>query len=104
MSTMKRSAVIAIITAVILSVVFFDQILIFLLSGSIPGLDVTLPPTTMLAVMVASTILVFALRRRHIVYQRCLTLYDELFGIKKKNKAAATGTKSALPRRRYQEL
>lgn len=56
----------------------FDAVVIFLLSGFIPGLNVTLPPSTMLAVMVASGILLLALKKWPQVYGRCLTLYDQI--------------------------
>ena len=98
-------AAIAIVIAAIISVIFFDQIVVFLLSGFIPGLSITIPATTMLAVMVAGATLIVTLRYRHIVYQHCLTLYDAIFEPKKKNNSAPeSSTKPKLPRRRYQEL
>lgn len=101
---MKKLYVSTITLAILFGVIFFDQIIVFLLSGFIPGIDLTIPATTMLSVMIASTILILALRRRHVVYYNCLELYDELFGKKKESDTPATDNKSKLPRRRYQEL
>ena len=100
---MKQFYAALIIIAVVAFVAWFDAAIVFLLSGFIPGINVTLPPSTMIAVMIASTILVFALRKRRIVYQACLTFYDELLGIGKKD-APTEDKKPARPRRRYQEL
>lgn len=100
---MKQFSVAVIVIAVVAFVTWFDAAIVFLLSGFIPGINVTLPPSTMIAVMIASTILVFALRGRRIVYRHCLAFYDELFGIGKKD-APVEDKKPARPRRRYQEL
>lgn len=81
---MKRFVIIGCILVTFL-IIFSDPLLIFLLSGSLPIVNVTLPPTTMLAVIVASIPLVAALRRRVAVYHRCLKLYDELFNTTKKS-------------------
>lgn len=104
-TTMKKLLTLTIIALVVLGIVFFDQILVFLLSGLIPGTNFSIPPTTMLAVMVASAILVPALRYRHEIYENSLDLYDAFFGIKKKKDDTPSGdTQPELPRRRYQEL
>ncbi len=102
---MKQLYVIAIIAATIAFVVCFDAIIVFLLSGFIPGINITLAPSTSIAVMVASTILIATIvLYRQAVYARCLSLYDALFGFKKKKSTAGTGVKLKLPKRRYQEL
>lgn len=105
---MKKLITLAIIAATILLVVNFDAVIIFMLSGFIPGIGVTLPPSTMVAVFVASTLMMPALRRRRAVYQRCLDYYDsatdQLFGLGKKSDKPAVDDKPKLPRRRYQEL
>lgn len=102
---MKKATIIAIVLIALFATHLFDPIVLFLLSGSLPFFNITLPPSTMLAVLVASTILVFALRRRHFVYRNCLELYDEFFiGKKKKSTPVDDDTKSKLPRRRYQQL
>lgn len=104
-TTMKKSLTLTIIMLIILSIMFFDQILVFLLSGLIPGTNFSIPPTTMLAVMVASAILIPTLRYRHEIYKSSLDLYDAFFGIKKKKDNEPSGdTQPELPRRRYQEL
>ena len=94
--------------AAITLVIHFDAVVVFMLSGFIPALDLTLPPSTMLAVFVASAILLFALSKRQAVYHYCLALYDynvdALFGFGKKNDTPVSDNKPKLPRRRYQEL
>lgn len=102
---MKKTLTISSITLVVLGIVFFDQILVFLLSGLVPGTNFSIPPTTMLAVMVASTIVIPSLKYRHEVYKNSLYLYDTFFGIKKKKDDVSSGdTTSKRPRRRFQEL
>lgn len=103
---MKYLYVIAIIFATIAMVVFFDAIVIFLLSGFIPGINITLPPTTSIAVMIASTITVAAAAQyRTAVYAKCLALYDAFFFKKKKSSNTTKKKKSSdLPKRRYQSL
>lgn len=102
---MKVFIATTIIAATIGAVVFFDAIVVFLLSGFIPGINITLAPSTMIAVFVASALLVLTLKKRYAIYRACLAFYDELFNSKKKtSKAPAKSTQSKLPRRRYQEL
>lgn len=103
-TTMNMFAAIIITLAIIASILFFDHVIVFLLSGSLPFINVTLPATTMLAIMIASTVTVIALRRRHAVYQNCLELYDEFFRLKKRKDDTPTSQAPKLPRRRYQEL
>lgn len=102
---MKYIYVIAIVLTTIVCVICFDAIVVFLLSGFIPGINITLAPSTSIAVMIASTILVgVVVQYRQDVYRLSLSLYDAFFGIKKKNATPAPEAKTKLPRRRYQEL
>ena len=104
-TTMKKLLTLTIIILVVLGIVFFDQILVFLLSGLIPGTNFSIPPTTMLAVMVASAIFIPTLRYHHEVYKNSLGLYDAFFDVKKKESdEPSSGAQPELPRRRYQEL
>jgi hypothetical protein len=80
----------------------FDGCIIFLLSGFIPALDIQLPPSTMLAVMVAGVIMIPVLRMRHHLYAKLLSLFDSLFGRKKES--TEKPSKARLPRRRYGQL
>ncbi len=80
----------------------FDVFVVFLLSGFIPALDITLSASTMLAVMVASIIMLPALRTRRHVYVKSLALFDALFGRKKES--TEKPSKAPLPRRRYGQL
>ena len=100
---MKKLSVFSII-GVFFIAVFFDDIIVFLLSGTIPALNVTIPATTMLAIMIASIVLIIALKSRRAIYQNCLEMYDELFDSKKKLSAPHQEQVQTLPRRRYQEL
>lgn len=101
-NTMKMSTPLIII-AIILGLIFFEPLVFFLLSGTIPALNLTIPATTMLAVIVASAILIFSLRFRHIVYKACLETYDHIVAEKTKS-PSYTNKSSSLPHRRYQEL
>ena len=100
---MKQLYVTLIILAVIAFVIWFDAVVVFLLSGFIPGINITLSPSTMLAVMIASAVMVAVVRHRFAVYRRCLSFYDEFFGISKKD-TPPSGKTTGRPRRRYQEL
>lgn len=100
---MKQLSLTLAVLITIILVVRFDVVIIFMLSGFIPGINVTLAPSTMLAVMIASVALGFALRIRQVMYQHCLSFYDEFLGPSKKD-TTPIKAKPARPRRRYQEL
>ncbi len=97
---MKHFLGFTILALTILVALNFDLVVVFLLSGFIPGVNVSLAPSTMIAVMLASALTLLALRRRHAVYQACLSLYDAFWG----KKSPATKPRPSLPKRRYQEL
>jgi hypothetical protein len=84
--------------------VWFDAIIVFFLSGFIPGINIVLAPSTMLAVMIASAVLIVALRKYRVVYGHCLDFYDEFLALDKKDVVKESEQKSDRPRRRYQEL
>lgn len=100
---MKQFYAAIIVLLTILAIVRFDAIIIFMLSGFIPGINVTLAPSTMLAVMIANVALVIALKKRLLVYQYCLDFYDEFLSTSKKD-SQPIKPKQSRPRRRYQEL
>lgn len=100
---MKQLYAAILILSVIVCTVWFDAIIVFLLSGFVPGINIVLAPSTMLAVMIASTVLVISLRKYRVVYQYCLSFYDEFIGTDTKD-PQETKEKSDRPRRRYQEL
>ena len=99
---MKQIIALGVIVALLTSAAWFDAIIIFLLSGYIPVINITLEPSTMLATMIASVILGFSLRRRKIVYSHCTELYDRLISTLEARQK--TTDRPSLPRRRYQEL
>lgn len=105
---MKRFITPMIILATVALIINFDMIIVFMLSGFIPGINITLAPSTMIAVFIASTVLIFSLNKRQIVYARCLEFYDYItsasFKFGKKNTSAEPNEKPERPRRRYQEL
>lgn len=101
---MKKAVIIGSILAATLTVAHFDALVIFLLSGFIPGINVTLTPSKMLAVIAASTLLVAALRHRHAVYQHSLELYDEYIAPSPEKMTPRESIDAKRPRRRYQEL
>ena len=102
---MKYLYTTAIIAATIASVLFFDAIVIFLLSGFVPGINVTLPPSTSFAVMVAGTSLIVSIvKYGESVFKECLSIYDTFIFKKSTPHATNKKKKIALPRRRYQEL
>ena len=100
---MKQLYAAILILSVIVCTVWFDAIIVFLLSGFVPGINIVLAPSTMLAVMIASTVLVISLRKYRVVYQYCLSFYDEFIRTDTKD-PQETKEKSDRPRRRYQEL
>lgn len=99
---MKQILAVCAIVILLTMPAWLDAIIIFLLSGFIPVLGVTLGPTTMLAVMVASVILGFSLKRRRVVFNHCTELYDRIEVLIEKRQKAAS--RPSLPKRRYQEL
>lgn len=102
---MKRLYAALIIISFLVVITHFDSFVMFLLAGAIPGSRISLSPSTMLAIMVASTMMLPLIRRRRIVYKKCLQFYDAFFGLKKKpTPEAEVDDKPKLPRRRYQEL
>ena len=101
---MRYLYIITVILGVCVFAVYFDAMIVFLLSGFIPGINVTLPPSTMIAVMIASAALLFALLFRKNVFNYCLGLYDQLFDTQKEPATSTLAKKTSLPRRRYQEL
>jgi hypothetical protein len=102
---MKKSSTIAAFIFVALGFIFFDQVIVFLLSGFIPGTNFSISATTMLAVIISSSILMLTLKYRCAVYQNCLKFYDNLVVRKnEKDDMPEIDTKAKLPRRRYQEL
>ena len=99
---MKQIIAFGVIVALLTSPVWFDAIIIFLLSGFVPVIGITLEPSTMLAVMIASVALGLSLKRRKVVFDRCTELYDRIeISIEKRQKVAS---RPNLPKRRYQEL
>ena len=104
--TMKHLYAIAIVIGTIAFLLFFDTIVVFLLSGFIPGINITLAPSTSIAVMIASTILIAAIVQfRHAVYMQCLAFYDAfLFKKKTSSNSVPKKEKAKLPKRRYQQL
>ncbi|GEM_PF-6382624 len=101
---MKKLSILATVIAITVGVIFFDQLIVFLLSGLIPGSNFTVPATTMLAIMTASVVLIYALRYRQIIYQNSLVLHDDIFRAKQNNKPSESLAKPTLPHRRYQGL
>lgn len=98
---MKRLACISII--VLVGLFFsFDALMVFLLSGSLPIVDVTLPATTMMAIIPASLTLGLALKRRRTVYRHCLSIYDAVSELHEKTTKEKHAHKSKLFRRHYQ--
>ena len=98
---MKQLYVILVIMLTLLAVINFENIVIFILSGSIPGVHFSISPSMSMATMIASTLTVGLFLKRNVIYTLCLKSYDHLFG--------ATGAKAIpssvqRPRRRYQEL
>lgn len=100
---MKQLYVAIIILGTTAFVVWFDAIVVFLLSGFVPGVNIVLAPSTMLAVMIASAVMVLVLRKYRIVYQYCLAMYDAYVQSDTKD-TLETKESSDRPRRRYQEL
>lgn len=101
-TAMKQIIAFGVIVALLTSPVWFDAIIIFLLSGFVPVIGITLEPSTMLAVMIASVALGLSLKRRKVVFDRCTELYDRIeISIEKRQKVAS---RPNLPKRRYQEL
>ena len=100
---MKRLYSMIVITAAIIAVVYFDAMIVFLLSGFIPGINITLAPSTMIAVMVASSLLIVAASSRQTVYRYCLAIYDT-FNVNDKTTTPQITEKPKLSRQRYQEL
>ena len=101
---MKQLYIAMSILAITAFVVWFDAIIVFFLSGFIPGINIVLAPSTMLAVMIASAVLIVALRKYRVVHQHCLDFYDEFLALDKKDVVKKPDQKSDRPRRRYQEL
>ena len=100
---MKRFYTSLIILGTIAVTIWFDEIIVFLLSGFIPGINTVLAPSTMLAVMVASAIMVATLTQYRTIYQYCLAFYDEFLTTDNKT-IKESSEKPNRPRRRYQEL
>ena len=100
---MKQLYIALVVLGIAACAVWFDAIIVFFLSGFIPGINIVLAPSTMLAVLIASTVLVISLRKYRVVYQYCLSFYDEFIGTDTKD-PQETKEKSDRPRRRYQEL
>lgn len=100
---MKRFYALLIIIGTIAMTMWFDEIIVFLLSGFIPGINIVLSPSTMLAVMVAGAVMVAALTQYRTIYQYCLAFYDEFFTSDSKT-IKESNEKPNRPRRRYQEL
>lgn len=99
---MKQILVVCAIVILLTLPAWLDAIIIFLLSGFIPVLGITLSPSTTPAIMIACVILGFSLKRRRTVFDHCTELYDRIeASVEKRQKAA---NRPSLPKRRYQEL
>lgn len=103
--SMKQLYVIGTIVLALIVLSRFDTIVVFLLSGFIPVIGISVAPSTMLAIMTASIILTLTLvRYRRRVYARMLAFYDQHFASHDNTTATKVTTKTRLPRRRYGEI
>lgn len=99
--SMKQLYVILVIMLTVLAVINFENIVIFFLSGSIPGVHFSVSPSMSIATMIASALTVGLFLKRTAIYTLCLKSYDHLFGT---TDAQVTASPAQRPRRRYQEL
>lgn len=97
---MKKMSTILIVAIALVALINFDSIVVFILAGAIPAINLVIPATTMLSLMIASMIMIpFVRRRRHVVNYG-VALYDRIVASRK----AAHHHEVRLPKRRYQEL
>lgn len=97
---MRQFYGLSILVVAILVISQFDVIIIFLLSGFIPGANITLAPSTMLAIMTAIVLMIPLLKRRRTIYRLILELYDATTD----KGHAESNQKSQLPRRRFEQV
>lgn len=95
-----RGIIIGIICTIALVWLFdFQAIALFITIGIVPGTDISLAPSTMLAIMTASFVMLSLRRRWSEAIQAGEELYDAFRLWRKKSPAA--NDKPHLPRRRF---
>lgn len=102
---MKQVYGLILIAGVVVLIVNFDALMIFLLSGRLPGTDITIQPSTIFAIIAASCIATFVFRHRtRELLQLSDTIYTRLLAYLGKKKTVTPAPSSKLPRRRFSKL
>lgn len=86
----------------------FDALVVFFLSGLIPGTNLVIPPATMIAAMIGSALIIPFRHYRTHLYRLGLSLYDYAVAVASTHEADLAPSTAqpthSLPKRRYREL